>query len=79
MNDIQNRLRLDKRNDGIMVSTIKAIAFAKYGEYETAISVDYGERWRICKGYNTKEEALEWHEKFLEMSQKELLYFNFLE
>ena len=72
MQDIPNRLKLDKRNDGIVISTVKVICLAWYGDYETAISIDNA-NWRIYEGYNTEEEALEGHKKYMNMTKEEIL------
>ena len=66
MNDIPNRLRYTKREDGYILSTISSYD-NWYGRYETAIRLEGIETWRIVEGYNTKEEALKGHEKYSDM------------
>lgn len=66
------RLKLTKREDNVKISTIKVPCLTWWGEYETAISVD-GSPWRIYKGYDNKESALEGHNIFLKMTKEEIL------
>lgn len=66
------RLAYLEREDNVVFSTIKAPCLAWYGEYETAISID-GNPWRVCKGYDSEEEALKGHEEFVKMTKEEIL------
>lgn len=45
---------------------------AWYGKYETAIGLEGGSGWRIAEGYETEEEAIKGHEKYVAMSEKEI-------
>lgn len=72
-----NWRKVDKREDGIIVSTIKAPCMAWYGKYETAILFESG-HIRIAKGYSSKEEALKGHEKYLNMTSDEMNNIDFI-
>lgn len=67
------QIKRDYLEEGVVLSTARPVAFAWYGEYETAITFDNQESWKILKGYDTEEEAIEWHEKFKNMSIDELM------
>lgn len=74
-------IRRSKREDGLIISSIEAPCLAIYGKYETAlvIPLNYEEEVRILEGYDTKEDCLEGHEKYLNMSYKELVNFDFID
>ena len=71
MNDIPWRIKYDKREDGYILSTIGSLD-GLYGEYETAVCLEGNDSWNIAEGYNTKEEALIGHEKYLNMTTEEI-------
>ena len=48
------RLRRDILADGVILSTVKLLAFTYYGSYETAITFDNQKSWSILKGYKTE-------------------------
>lgn len=60
------------RGDGIIISTVAIHAMNWYGDYETAVSFNDGDSWRIAEGYDTLDEALDGHEKYKVMSYSEL-------
>lgn len=66
-----NRVRLTKREDGYIVSTVKSYD-NMYGAYETAIMLEEFGRWDVVEGYETKEEAIKGHEKYVAMSEEEI-------
>lgn len=70
---INNEIAYKTREDGHTISTISSID-GWYGKYETAIGCkDYGTSyWKIVEGYNTVEEALLGHDKYIKMSSEEL-------
>lgn len=72
------KLLRSKLSDGIILSTIKADFMAWYGPYETAITFDNQETWRILEGYGTLEEAKKGHEKYKNMSIEKLRKFDFI-
>ena len=84
--DIQDtkpwNVRRSKREDGLIISSIKAPCLAYYGKYETALVIPFGndgeEIIRILEGYDTKEDYLEGHEKYLNMSYEELMNFDYI-
>ena len=65
------RLRLTKREDGYIISTVKSYD-NWYGFYETAIMLEGLDQWKIAEGYKTKEEAIKGHEKYVAMSKEEI-------
>ena len=67
-----NRIDLTKREDGYIVSTVKATFMAWFGKYETAIMFEGNLEWRIAEGYETEEEARKGHEKYVNMSTEEI-------
>ena len=67
-----NRIDLTKREDGYIVSTVKPTFMAWYGKYETAITLEGLDCWRIAEGYETEEEARRGHEKYVNMSTDEI-------
>ena len=69
---MENRIDLTKREDGYIVSTVKATFMAWYGKYETAIGLEGDSGCRIAEGYETEEEARVGHEKYVAMSEKEI-------
>lgn len=66
-----NRVRLTKREDGYIVSTVKSYD-NMYGAYETAIMLEEFGRWDVVEGYETKEEAIKGHEKYVAISEEEI-------
>ena len=76
---LSNRVGLTKREDGVVISTIESSPLvAWYGRYETAISID-GELWKIAKGYDTLEKAIEGHIRFSEMNKEELMNYKYID
>ena len=69
--DIPNRIRLTKREDGYIISTVKSPDY-RYGAYETAIMLEGLDYWNIAEGYSTEEEAIKGHEKYVAMSEEEI-------
>lgn len=69
--DIPNRIRLTKREDGYIISTVKSYDNC-YGTYETAIKLEGLDYWNIAEGYSTEEEAIKGHEKYVAMSEEEI-------
>ena len=65
-----------KKEEEIVISTIKVPCLDWYGSYETAISLD-GRSWRIAEGYDTEEEALKGHEKYAKKSKEEILELSY--
>lgn len=65
--------RRDTLKEGIILSTVRPVCLAWYGEYETAITFDNQKTWKILKGYDTEKEAVRGHEEFLKMSIDELM------
>ena len=66
------QIRRDFLEEGVILSTVKPVYMAWYGEYETAITFDNQKNWIILKGYNTENEAIKGHEEFLKMNIDEL-------
>lgn len=66
-----------EREDGVVVSTVRPVALAWYGIYETAVSIDK-QPWRILEGYETMRQAIEGHNKYEKMSKQELLDFDYI-
>ena len=71
MKDIPNRIRLTKREDGYIISTVKSYD-NWYGAYETAICLEVFPIWRIVEGYSTEEEAIKGHTKYEAMTEEEI-------
>ena len=71
MKKISNRIRLTKREDGYIISTVKSYD-NWYGAYETAIMLEGLDYWNIAEGYKTEEEAIKGHEKYVNMSTYEI-------
>ena len=71
MEKASNRIRLTKREDGYIISTVKSYD-NWYGAYETAIRLEGLDYWSIAEGYETKEEAIKGHEKYVNMSADEI-------
>ena len=71
MEKISNRMRLTEREDGYIISTVKSYD-NWYGAYETAIGLKDLEHWKIVEGYETEEEAIKGHEKYVNMSADEI-------
>lgn len=59
-----NRIDLTKREDGYIISTVKSYDY-RYGAYETAIMLEGLDCWNIVEGYETEEEAIKGHEKYV--------------
>lgn len=72
------KLFRDKLQEGVILSTIRADFMAWYGEYETAITFDNQETWRILEGYNNIQDAENGHEKYKNMSVEELKNLEFI-
>lgn len=66
------RVALSQREDGYIISTVKSFDNL-YGKYETAFWLPGFNVIRILEGYNTIEEAEKGHEKYLKMSEKQLI------
>ena len=61
------------RDDGVVISTVSVTPFLDwYGPYETGISFDGGNKWKIVEGYNYHADAVIGHEKYCAMSKEEL-------
>ncbi len=73
MKDVSWRIKFDKREDGVVISTVKPPGLAWYGEYETAIAIDGGNCWRVYEGYQTKEDAIRGHDKYKQMTKEHIL------
>ena len=71
MKKISNRVRLTKREDGYIISTVKSYD-NWYGTYETAIMLEGLDYWKIAEGYSTEKEAIKGHEKYVAMSEEEI-------
>lgn len=71
MKDLPNRIRLTKREDEYIISTVKSYD-NWYGAYETAIALKGLDHWKIAEGYKTEEEAIKGHEKYVAMSEEEI-------
>jgi hypothetical protein len=72
MQDLEWRLKLEEREDGVVISTIEAPFMNWYGKYEIAISVD-GSPWNVCFGSDYKEEIIKKHEEYAKMTKEELI------
>lgn len=66
-------IKRDVREDGIIVSTVKPDFLAWYGKYETAISLDGSNDWKVVKSYDSKIRAIQGHKEFLKMDTDELI------
>ena len=74
-------VRRTKREDGLIISTVKPSCFAWYGKFETALVVNDGKENQlisILEGYGTMKEALKCHEKYCTMSTDELMNFDYI-
>ena len=71
------RLRLTKREDGYIISTVKSYD-NWYGFYETAIMLEGLDYWKIAEGYKTEEEAIKGHEKYVAMSEEEICRIKYI-
>ena len=71
MEKASNRIRLTKREDGYIISTIKSYD-NWHGAYETAITLKGLDYWKIAEGYSTEKEAIKGHEKYVAMSEEEI-------
>ena len=73
------KIRLTERDDNVVVFTVEPNPLiAWYGKYETVISID-SNFWKIAKGYNTLEKAIEGHVRFSEMSKEELMKYKYID
>ena len=77
MEKISNRIRLTKREDGYIISTVKSYD-NWYGVYETAIMLEGLDYWNIAEGYGTEEEAIKGHEKYVVMSEEEICRIKYI-
>ena len=77
MNLEEDLIMKTSRNDGVIISTVAPSFLAWYGEYETAISID-GKPWRIARGYESLEEAIEGQDRFSKMSKEELMNYKYI-
>lgn len=77
MEDIQNRLKYTKRDDGYIISTISSFD-NWYGPYETAIRTE-GSNWKVAEGYENAEDALKGHEKYCAMSEEYINKIKYVE
>ena len=76
---MSNRIGLTEREDNVVIFTAEPNPLiAWYGKYETVISID-GELWKIAKGYDTLEKAIEGHDKFSKMSKEELMEYEYID
>lgn len=66
------KIRRNEIEEGVILSTVKPFAWAWYGKYETAVTFNNQETWKVLKGYDTEEEAIKGHEEFLKKSVDEL-------
>ena len=67
-----------RKEEKIVISTIKPPCLSWYGKYETAISLD-GNTWRIAAVYDTKEESIKGHEKYAKMTKEEILDLSYID
>ena len=73
------KIRLTEREDNVVVFTVEPNPLIGwYGKYETVISID-GELWKIAKGYDTLEKAIEGHIRFSEMNKEELIEYKYID
>ena len=77
MEKASNRIRLTKREDGYIISTVKSYD-NWYGAYETAIMLEGLDYWEIAEGCKTKEEAIKGHEKYVAMSEEEICRIKYI-
>ena len=70
-------VRRTKRSDGYIISTVEPYALAWYGRYETALIKSQNDI-RIIEGYSTRKEAIKGHEKYCNMTTKELEALEFI-
>ena len=77
MEKIPNRIRLTKRKDGYIISTVKSYD-NWHGAYETAIRLEGLDYWNIAEGYETEEEAIKGHEKYVAMSEEEICRIKYI-
>lgn len=74
-------IKIGKRKDGIIISTVEPPILAWYGKYETAAIFEEKEgeeAIRILEGYETLEECLKGHEKYLNMTSEEFKKVEFI-
>ena len=72
MQDLEWRLRLEEREDGVVISTIKTPFLKWYDEYEIAISID-NFPWHVCFSCDNKKEVLLKHEEYAKMTKDEII------
>ena len=77
MEKASNRMRLTEREDGYIISTVKSYD-NWYGAYETAIRLEGLDYWNIAEGYETEEEAIKGHEKYVAMSEEEICRIKYI-
>ena len=77
MEKASNRIRLTKREDGYIISPVKSYD-NWYGVYETAIRLEGLDYWNIAEGYETEEEAIKGHEKYVAMSEEEICRIKYI-
>ena len=75
---LPTRIGLTEREDNVVISTVEPLFWAWYGKYETVISID-GELWKIAKGYDTLEKAIEGHIRFSKMNKEELMNYKYID
>ena len=63
------RLRLTKREDGYVISTVKSYD-NWYGFYETAIMLEGLDYWKIAEGYKQKKKQLKDMKNMLQCQKK---------
>lgn len=78
MSMIDNKIGRTTRGN-ITISTIEVNFLAWYGPYETAISFDGENIWKVAKAYATEEDAIKGHEMYSNMTDEELLKIDFID
>lgn len=58
-------IKEDRINKDIIIQTYDVEAMPWHGDYETCISFNNGESYKIIAEHKTKEEALIYHNKYL--------------
>lgn len=71
-----NGIRITKFDNTFVLSTVNAKFEPWYGEYETALWKNGS--WHILEGYSNLEDARKGHEKFMDMSEKELDEYDYI-
>ena len=72
MQDLEWILKLEEREDGVIISTIEAPFMNWHGKDEIAVSVG-GSPWNGCCGSDYKEEIIKKHEEYAKMTKEELI------